>query len=171
MIRFFFDLCQLLEFLMVFQPFFGETNWNNCFQSLHTFVSSLVRLCIEFVTLCLRCFPEGQGRSNLCFLWFLCASLGETAGVRGGFCRGNWNSAGGRNNLGVRPNILGRTPKYLRSVGLIPFFVFTISKVLIVVHLQRYEKVSRIQNIFRFIFILRLGNKINVFLCLFLNFS
>ena len=129
--RFFFDLCQLLEFLMVFQPFLGETNWNNCFQSLHTFVSSLVRLCIEFVTLCLRCFPEGQGRSNLCFLWFLCASLGETAGVRGGFCRGTREFLPGKLELRGRQKQFGRPPQYLRSDAQIssvgranPFFRF-----------------------------------------------
>ena len=44
----------------------------------------------------------------------------DSAGEAGSFCRGNWNLAGGRNNLGARPNIFGRTPKYLGSVALIP---------------------------------------------------
>ena len=48
---------------------------------------------------------------------------GERYGESGSFCRGSWDFAGGRNNLGARPNAFGRAPKYLWSGWQIPILL------------------------------------------------
>ena len=86
---------------------------------------------LNITPLCLRRFPEGRGRSNLCFLWFQCDSRGETAGVRGRFCRGKREFDTGKLELRGRQKQFGRPSQYLRSGAQIswggranPFFVF-----------------------------------------------